>query len=72
MLVKAVKLSAKPLHADVLAEACHHGFIEGPPTKLFGERPPEKSCFGRGDVGEVTEDDGKAPHGKVLEKVMPM
>ena len=31
-----------------------------------------KSCFGGGDVGEVTEDGGEAPHAKVLKKAMPM
>ena len=74
----------KPLRADVLVEACHHGLVKGPPAKLFGggevgadaegvgEGPPRKSCFGRGDVGEVTEDGGEAPHAKALEKTMPM
>ena len=36
------------------------GVGKGPPAKLFGEGPPEKSCFGRGDVGEVTRDGGEA------------
>jgi hypothetical protein len=43
---------------------------EGPPTKLFGECPPRKSCFGGDDVDEVTEDSNKASHVKVLEKAM--
>ena len=63
---------AKPPRADVLAEASHHGFAEGPPAKLSGESPPEKSCFGGGNVGEVTEDGGEAPHAKALEKAMQM
>ena len=63
---------AKPPRADVLAEASHHGFAEGPPAKPFDEGPPEECCFGGGDVGEVTEDDSEAPHAKVLEKTMPM
>jgi hypothetical protein len=56
----------------VLAEASHHCFAEGPPAKLFGEGPPERSYFGGGDIGEVTEDGSKAPHAKVLEKAMLM
>jgi hypothetical protein len=36
------------------------------------EDPPERSCFGGGDVGEVTEDGSKSPYAKVLEKAMPM
>jgi len=35
---------------------------EGPPANLFGEGPPEKRCFGGGDVGEVVEDGGEARH----------
>ena len=35
----------KPLCADVLTEASHHGFAEGPPTKLFGEGPPKKGVL---------------------------
>ena len=65
-------MSAKPPHTDVLAEASHHCFAEDPLAKLFGEGPPERSCFGGGDVGEVTEDGSEAPHAKVLEKAMPM
>jgi hypothetical protein len=56
----------------MLAEVNHHGFVEGPPTKLFGESPPEKSYFDGGDVGEVTKDGGEAPYAKVLEKEMQM
>jgi hypothetical protein len=56
----------------LLAEASHHGFAEGSPAKLFGEGPPKKSYFGRGDASEVTKDGSKAPHAKVLEKTMPM
>ena len=49
---------------------------EDPPAKVFGrgevgvdakgdgEGPPEKRCFGGGDVGEVTEDGGEARHAK--------
>jgi hypothetical protein len=39
---------------------------------MFGEGPPEKVVFGRGDVDEVTEDGSEAPHAKVLEKAMLM
>ena len=56
----------------MLAEACHHGFVKGPPAMLFGESPPENYCFGGGDVGKVTEDGCGAPHAKALEKAMPM
>ena len=65
-------MSAKPPRADVLAEASHHCFAEDPLAKLFGEGPPERSCFDGGDVGEVTEDGSEAPYAKVLEKAMPM
>ena len=40
-----MKVSVKPPRADVLAEASHHGFAEGPPTKLFGEGPPKKGVL---------------------------
>jgi hypothetical protein len=65
-------VSVKPPHANVLVEASHRGFAKGPLAKLFGEGPPKRSCFGRGDVGEVTEDGSEAPHVKVLEKAMSM
>jgi hypothetical protein len=35
---------------------------EGPLAKLFDEGPHENRCFGRGNVGEVTEDGGEARH----------
>ena len=44
------------------------GVGEGPPTNLSGEGHPEKRCFGEGGIGEVTEDDGEAPHAKDLGK----
>jgi hypothetical protein len=31
-----------------------------------------KSCFGEGNVDEVTEDGSEAPHAKVLKKAMVM
>jgi len=45
------------------------GFGEGPVENLFEEGPPEKICFGGGDVGEVTEDAGGAPLAKGLDEV---
>ena len=45
---------------------------KGPPAKLFGESPHEKSCFGGGDAGVDNEGVGEAPRAKVLEKAMPM
>ena len=56
----------------MLAKACHHGFVEGPPIMLFGKSPPENNCFRGGDVGEVTEGGCGAPHAKALEKAMQM
>ena len=37
-----MKVLVKPLRVDMLVEASHHGFAEGPPAKLFGKSPPKK------------------------------